>query len=204
MIINKNRDVSLLILLIVSCFFSFPAWAFPGDQDRHQAIKAYLGEFCSFEPSSTIYQAIDNVLQRMPYQDFLNVTNRRRPVLFTEFYDSGTARFASSSEFMVLPGESPCCQEGFTIVKLGLSLGLSKTKEPIEAVVAHELAHRVLDHIRKGNVNCDAERQSNALIKKWGFRKEFQEASRIFGQKKGDPAACQEALPKRPTLPKVN
>jgi len=196
-----NRALSLIIL---SCFLSSLAWASGAGHHRREVIKKYLGEFCSFEESSTIYQAIENVLQRMPYKDFLTVTNRRRPVIFTEFYDSGTARFASSSEFIVLPGEAPCCQEGFTIVKLGLSLGLSKTKEPIEAVVAHELAHRVLEHIRKGNVNCDAERQSNALIKKWGFREEFQEASRLFGQKKGDPAACQEASPtSRSTLPKV-
>ena len=49
-------------------------------------------------------------------------------------------------------------RRGLLLVKLGLSLGISQTQEPIEAVVAHELAHRVLDHIRKGNVNCDAER----------------------------------------------
>lgn len=195
-----NRALSLIML---SCFLSSPAWAYGAGHDRREVIKKYLGEFCSFEESSTIYQAIDNVLQRMPYKDFLKVTNRRRPVIFTEFYDSGTARFASSSEFVVLPGDVPCCQEGFTLVKLGLSLGISQTKEPIEAVVAHELAHRVLDHVRKGNVNCDAERQSNVLIQKWGFKQEFQEARHLFGQKKGDPAACQEKSPTRPILPKV-
>ena len=41
-------------------------------------------------------------------------------------------------------------------------------------------------------MNCNAERASNRLIKKWGFAKEFKEASDLFGQKKGDPAACQE------------
>lgn len=190
------RSSIVLFGLLLAVFLSFPVLAASGDNDRPRAIEKYLGEFCAFERSSTIYQAIENVLERMPSKDFLNVTDRRRPVIFTEFYDSGTARFASSSEFIVMPQDAPCCQEGFTIVKLGLSLGLSKTKEPIEAVVAHELAHRVLDHIRKGNVNCDAERRSNALIKKWGFGKEFKEASRIFGQKKGDPAGCQEVPPR--------
>lgn len=164
-------------------------WKF---NDRPEVIEEYLAEFSSFQGASLIGTAIKNVLQRMPNEDFLNVTDRQRPVIFTEFYDSGTARFASSSEFIISPDAPPCCREGFTIVKLGLSLGLSKTPGPIEAVVAHELAHRVLDHIRKRHVNCDAERQSNALIKKWGFKEEFQEASRIFGQKKGDPAGCQE------------
>ena len=172
------------------------AWAFTKDSigvpERSEAIKEYLNEFCFYQDPDVIYRAIKDVLLRMPYKDFLNVTNRQRPVIFTEFYNEGTARFASSSEFMVAPNAPACCREGFTLIKLGMSLGLSRTPGPIEGVVAHELAHRVLDHIRKGNVNCDAERASNALIKKWGFKKEFKEASKLFGQKKGDPAACQE------------
>jgi len=174
--------------------------------DRPELIKEYLGEFCFYQDPSLIYQAIRNVLLKMPYNDFLNVTNRQRPILFTEFYDSGTARFASSSEFIVSRDDPPCCKEGFTLVKLGMGLGLAKTPGPIEGVVAHEIAHRVLDTIRKGNVNCDAERASNALIRKWGFKKEFKEASQLFGQKKGDPVACQEAPhkanPRDPILPK--
>jgi hypothetical protein len=160
--------------------------------DRPEVIKEYLSEFSFYQDPSLIYQAIKDVLLRMPYKDFLNVTNRQRPVLFTEFYDSGTARFASSSEFIVTADDPPCCKEGFTIIKLGMGLGLAKTPGPIEGVVAHEIAHRVLDSIRKGNVNCDAERAANALIREWGFKKEFKEASQLFGQKKGDPAACQE------------
>ena len=168
-------------------------WKF---NDRAELVKEYLGEFSFYQDPSLIYQAIQDVLLRMPYKDFLSATNRQRPMLFTEFYDSGTARFASSSEFMVSGDDSPCCKEGFTIIKLGMGLGLAKTPGPIEGVVAHEIAHRVLDSIRKGNVNCDAERASNALIKKWGFKKEFKEASKLFGQKKGDPAACQETSKK--------
>jgi hypothetical protein len=164
--------------------------------DRLEVVKEYLGEFCFYQNPDVIYRAVADVLLRMPYKDFLNVTDRQRPVLFTEFYDSGTARFASSSEFILTEDDPPCCKEGFTIVKLGMGLGLAKTPGPVEGVVAHELAHRVLDSIRKGNVNCDAERRANALIKKWGFKEEFKEASKLFGQKKGDPAACQE-VPQR-------
>jgi hypothetical protein len=169
--------------------------------DRPEVVKEYLGEFCFYQDPSVIYQAVKEVLLRMPYKDFLNATNRQRPMLFTEFYDSGTARFASSSEFIATKDDPPCCTEGFTIVKLGMSLGLAKTPGPIEGVVAHEIAHRVLDSIRKGNVNCDAERAANALIQKWGFKKEFKEASRLFGQKKGDPAGCQEVSHKTNTNP---
>jgi len=171
------------------------SWKF---NDRPEIIKEYLGEFSFYQSPSLTYEAIRDVLQRIPYKDFLNVTSRQRPVLFTEFYDSGTARFASSSEFIVNRDSPPCCKEGFTLIKLGMSLGLAKTPGPIEGVVAHEIAHRVLDHIKKGHVNCDAERLSNRLIMKWGFKKEFKEASQLFGQKKGDPAPCQEAPKKAP------
>lgn len=192
------------IILLVLLLGGFWAWASPkGDDislDRAKVIKAYLGEFCFYQSPSLIYQAISDVLLRMPYKDFLNVTNRQRPVIFTEFYDSGTARFASSSEFILTKDDPPCCKEGFTIIKLGMGLGLAKTPGPIEGVVAHEIAHRVLDSIRKGNVNCDAERAANVLIRKWGFKKEFKEASKLFGQKKGDPAACQESP--KPNFPR--
>jgi len=165
-------------------------WIF---DDRPEVVQEYLSEFCFYQEPSLIYEAVRNVLLKMPYEDFLSATRRERPMLFTEFYLEGTARFASSSEFIVNPEDPPCCKEGFTLVKLGMSLGLAKTPEPIEGVVAHEIAHRVLDSIRKGNVNCDAERAANHLIVKWGFKKEFKEASQLFGQKKGDPAGCQEA-----------
>lgn len=160
--------------------------------DRAEVVREYMDEFCFYEDPSMIFKAVREVLMRMPYKDFLSVTRRERPMLFTEFYDAGTARFASSSEFIVSDDEPPCCQQGFTIVKLGMGLGGAKTPGPIEGVVAHEIAHRVLDSIKKGNVNCGAERAANALIKKWGFKKEFKEASRLFGQRKGDPAACHE------------
>jgi hypothetical protein len=161
--------------------------------DRPEVVQEYLDEFCFYQPPSLIYEAIKDVLLKMPYKDFLKATDRRRPMLFTEFYTEGTARFASSSEFIVTPDSPPCCSEGFTIVKLGMSLGLAKTPGPIEGVVAHEIAHRVLDSIRLGHTDCDAERRANRLIVKWGFKKEFKAASQLFGQKKGDPAGCQES-----------
>ncbi len=78
------------------------------------------------------------------------------------------------------------------MIKLSMGLGIAKTPSAIEGVVAHELAHRVLDHVRNGKVSCQAEREANALIKQWGFKKEFQEASRLFGHRQGDPASCQD------------
>ncbi len=168
------------------------SWA---KDDRDEVITEYLGEFCSLQGFPKIYTAIKDVLKKIPYKDFLNVTSRRRPVIFVEVYDSGTARFASSQEMIISQQEPPCCQEGFTLMKLGLGLDGGKSSTEIEGVVAHELAHRVLDHIINGNVDCNAEREANALIKKWGFGEEFKAASAAFGQRKGDPVSCQEKNP---------
>jgi hypothetical protein len=190
--ITYNEPLSKEVHHLVTFYFQGDQLAQWKLNDRSEVTKEYLSEFCSLQGFPIIYTAIKNVLEKMPYKDFLTVTDRNRPVIFTEFYDSGTARFASSQEFIVSKDDPPCCKEGFTLIKLGLSLGLAKTPEPVEGVVAHELAHRVLDHIRKGNINCDAERRSNRLIKEWGFTSEFKEASQLFGQRKGDPAGCQE------------
>ena len=183
-----------IVLFLFLLFSSHDAFAsdVPTEKDRKQVMDQYLSEFCSLQGFPKIFTAIQDVLMRMPYKDFLIVTNRQRPVIFMEVYDSGTARFASSQELIIDKKDEPCCREGFTVIKLGLGLDGAKDSVPIKGVVAHELAHRVLDHIRKGYVNCDAERQANRLIKKWGFGKEFLEASRVFGQRKGDPAGCQE------------
>lgn len=160
--------------------------------NRKEVMDEYLGEFCSLQGFPKIFTSIQDVLMRIPYKDFITVTNRERPVVFLEVYDSGTARFAGSQEFILTKDDAPCCREGFTIIKLGLGLDGASNPAAIKGVVAHELAHRVLDHIRKGYVNCDAERQANRLIKSWGFGKEFIEASHAFGQRKGDPVGCQE------------
>lgn len=171
-------------------FFGCP-WAWAGE-DRAAAAEKYLEEFCSLQRFPVIYQAIKSVLEKMPREDFLKVTDRRRPAIFVEFYDTGTARFASSQEFIISKKEESCCEEGFTLVKLGLGLGKAETPGPIEGIIAHELAHRVLDHIRQGHTDCSAEREANALIKQWGFGEEFKQAGEMFGSMEGDPAACQE------------
>lgn len=58
------------------------------------------------------------------------------------------------------------------------------TPAAIEGIVAHELAHRVLEHIQRGHVSCTAEREANQLIKSWGFGEEYKSASAEFGQAK--------------------
>ncbi|MBF0531762.1 MAG: hypothetical protein HQL23_01555 [Candidatus Omnitrophica bacterium] len=158
---------------------------------RKEAVREYLDEFCG--PSGKVYMAIQNVLERIPFADFVTVTDRRRPVVFTEYYAGGTARFGNSSEIIASPEYAPAFENGFTLIKLSTALDdLAKSTAPIEGVIAHELAHRVLEHILKGNVSCDAEREANALVKKWGFAAEYQAARKIFGRKRGEPKSCRE------------
>jgi hypothetical protein len=163
--------------------------------DRVEVAEEYMSEFSSPTfgvDGGKIHKAIKDVLVRMPLTEFMKVTERRRPIIYTETWDSGTARFANSSEFMVGEDDIICCQDGFTLIKLSMGLNAAKTPDAIKGIVAHETAHRVFEHIKTGNTGCNAERQANALIKKWGFAKEFKEASELFGHQEGDPAPCQE------------
>ncbi len=93
----------VLSVCVASCLFFGPqVRAF---EDRGKAIDKYLDEFCSLQGFPKIFTAIKEVLRRMPYKDFLYVTNRKRPVFFIEVYDSGTARFASSQEVIFSKNE---------------------------------------------------------------------------------------------------
>jgi len=152
--------------------------------DRKEASREYLGEFCSAtirDAFPKMFGAINHVLINMPVEAFIKATDRKRPVLFTEFFDSGTAQFASSSEIMTVPDDVPAFQNGFTLIKLGTGLEQAADPRAIEGVVAHELAHRVLDHIKHRKTTCDAEREANALIKTWGFGESYKQASAEFG-----------------------
>lgn len=161
---------------------------------RTQAVDAYLAEFSS--PSlmrSRIGPAIRDVMMRIPVDALSKVMNRRRPVMFVEVASSGTAKFASSAEVMMTEQDAPAYQEGMTLIMISDALS-EGTPEAIEGIVAHELAHRVMDNIRNNHISCQAEREANRLIKSWGFNKEYQNASQEFGQAKvGDGVAgCQE------------
>ncbi len=164
-------------------------------EKRGQIIDGYLEEFCSgaFLNNSKIGPSIRDVMMRMPVNDLEIVMNRRRPVMFVEMYDVGTAKFVSSSEMIVRPEDKPAFQEGMTIIKISTALE-NGSSEAISGIVAHELAHRVFDHVRRGEVSCQSEREANQLIKSWGFEKEYEAASAEFGRKKegSGVASCQE------------
>ena len=162
--------------------------------ERAKMVDAYLDQFCSPDlRGAVVGSAIRDVMMRLPADAFVKVVDRRRPVLFTEVYDAGTAKFASSSEIIVGKSDVPAFQEGMTILKLSTALN-NGPQAAAEGIVAHELAHRVLDHVRRGEVSCKAEREANRLVKAWGFAAEYKSASDEFGTKKagGHVASCQE------------
>ena len=162
--------------------------------DRTEVIREYLGEFCSRgirEDLPKMYQAIVEVLRRLPQEVFREVTDRQRPVLFTEYYYTNTGRFANSSEVIVVDGDVPAFQKGLTITKLSAELETADSVKPIIGVVAHELAHRFLKHTRqrKGD-SCDQERKANHTIIRWGFGEEFRLASERFGVPRNHRSVC--------------
>ncbi len=155
--------------------------------DRTEIAKEYLGEFCSqgiMAGDSKVFQAIWQVFMKVPDDVFFTITNRRRPVLFTEYYDSGMGQFANSSEIYTLPNDPPAFEDGLTIVKLSSGLNEGGSVEAITGIVAHELAHRVLEHAKKKGPGCEMEREANRLIQIWGFKNEFLEAKKFFGHDK--------------------
>jgi len=162
--------------------------------DREEIIREYLGEFCSLgirDNHPKIYQAITEVLRRLPHEVFRKVTDRRRPVLFTEYYHTGTGRFANSSEVTVVAGDVPAFQKGLTITKLSAELETADSAKPIVGVVAHELAHRFLEHTRqRQEPACLRERQANQTIIRWGFEEEFRLAGQWFGDTHAQRSSC--------------
>ena len=167
-------------------------WSF---NNRKEVVEEYLGEFCSqgiVQGDPKMYAAVKNVLEKIPQEVFLAVTDRTRPVLFTEFYDAGTARFASSSEILSTPDDVPSFQNGLTIIKLGTALNTADSPDAIAGVVAHELAHRYLEHFKRPKKNCALEKEANQTIQKWGFKEEFSQAKKFFGHHEGESQSCQE------------
>jgi len=163
--------------------------------DRREVIKEYLSEFASgglpvrYEK---IYTAIQNALSKLPQDVFLSVTDRSRPILFLDFYTSGIARFAGSTEFSVLPDDPATFGQGFYMIKLGDELNSINDVQAIEGVILHEIAHRVLEHLKKQGFSCEMEKEANQLVKSWGFEEEYKKASHQFGSKEPGDSPCHE------------
>ena len=152
--------------------------------DRAEVVEEYLGEFCSqgiIQGEPKIYTAIKNVLLKLPTDAFLVVTNRSRPLLFTEYYHTGSSRIANTSEISILKDDPPTFTQGLGIVKLSSELEEASDPDAIEAVIAHEIAHRILGHAQAKKSFCQAEKEANQLIKTWGFDEAFKKAKASWG-----------------------
>jgi len=196
-LLNNIIKYSLILILLT---FSHCGWAndISPNQSRPELVQHYLNEFCSISfpmhyPKT--YKAIQHVLNKIPDDVFLAVTERRRPILFTEYHTTGIGRFANSSEIFVLPDDVPAFQDGMTIIKLSAELESADSSQAIEGVIAHELAHRFLEHILKKTERCQREKEANHLIQDWGFAEEFELARKKFGRKDGVKSGCEETKP---------
>lgn len=143
--------------------------------DRREVTREYMGEFCSeaLLNSPKIRSAIRDVFERIPEEIFLFVTRRDFPALFVEYYTKGNPRLSNSGEVRILKDDPPTFGKGIWIVKINSELEQIADKAAVEAIVAHELAHRVLRQAPEKNDTAEKERAANRLIKKWGFEKEF-------------------------------
>jgi hypothetical protein len=159
-----------------------------GVDGRAEFIREYLGEFASGyyqNGNSLTRKAILNVLTSIPWKDVLVLTNRRRPVVFVENHSDGPGRIANSTDMRSFKGDPPTCTEGLWIVKLSTELEGAGSVDEIESIVAHEMAHYLLDNGRR--ISADPagtgkyEREAAGLVEKWGFADEMQKARARFG-----------------------
>lgn len=170
----------------------------PITQSRQQGVQQYLGEFASGQfPSSypQIYTALTHALEKLPEDIFLTLTDRDRPILFVVSMTSGIGRYANSTEFVMREDDPPTFQNGFYLVTLSDELDAAFDPLAIEGILFHEMAHRYLEHLKKAEFSCEMEREANRLVKQWGFEKEYQKASEIFGSKTEGDSPCKDTVP---------
>jgi len=153
--------------------------------DRREVVTEYMSEFCSqaFKINYvSIHEAIKYVLTRIPQKDFLTITERSYPVVFTEYHNVGQGQYANSAGMIGMKEDPPTFTGGFYLVKLNTGMNNMGAVKEIAGVVAHELAHRVLGHSGAKEYSLDMERKANVLIIKWGFQEEFKKACQRFGE----------------------
>jgi len=156
-------------------------WVF---DDRAEIAAQYLSEFCSqsfIQHFTKVYDGIKNALMKIPYDIFLEITDRSKPMLFSETYSSGMSRYAGSSNIRTFPDDAPAFMDGLTIVKLSVEMNKARDVQAIEGVILHEIAHRVLKHSLVQVYSKEYERAANQQVIDWGYEKEFLKAKEQFG-----------------------
>ena len=193
---------TFLIVMLAVFFLTRPVFGVEKEDARAKAVHAYVHEFVGDnvkESYPKIGQAIENVFMKLPDNVFRSLTDRSRPVIFVVNITAGIAKYANAVEFDIRPEDPPTFQKGFYLIKLGDDLEDLGDVVAIEGVVAHELAHRYLEHL-KVPFSCDIERQANQQAKDWGFGKEYLSAKETFGSKTPTDSPCHDhPAPKKET-----
>lgn len=151
---------------------------------RAEIVREYLSEYCSqafIHYIPKMYQAISNCMNKIPIEVFYEITDRSRPVLFTEVHYKGMSRFAATSNVISFEHDPPSFEKGFTLIKLSTEMGDIGTVPAIEGVIYHELAHRYLVHGGEFYKPVN-ELQANRLVEEWGFKEELDAARATFGE----------------------
>jgi len=166
--------------------------------DREEMAKQYLSEFAS---GNILFNypkqrsALLNALQKLPLDIYLEVTDRRRPIIFIDYYTDGIAKYAGSMEFRMRESDPPTFENGFYIIRMGDGLNDAEDEGAIEGVVLHEIMHRTLEHLRaEDKESCELEKEANQKLKELGFEEEYKKASEFFGAKKKGDSPCSDKL----------
>jgi len=168
--------------------------------DREEMAKQYLSEFAGGNllfSYPKVREALLNALQKLPLDIYLTVTDRRRPILFIDYYTGGIARYAGSLEFTMRETDPPTTFEnGFYIIRLGDGLNDATSSEAIEGIVLHEIMHRLLEHLKnEGQAHpCELEKEANQKLKELGFERAYAKASEEFGAKEKGDSPCTDIL----------
>ncbi len=159
---------------------------------RSEIVDEYLSEFASgglMRSYPNISKALVNAMNHLPEEAFFKVTDRKKPLVFLDVITSGIARYANATQMRLRADDPPAFQDGFYVIKLGDELNNGDAKA-IEGVILHEIIHDYLDHLNGAPVTCDTERQTNRLLKEWGFEENWQMASDQFGAKNKSDSPC--------------
>lgn len=162
-----------------------------------EEIQAYVAEFVSpliKQNYPNIYEGLENALGKVPYDVLKEVTRRERPIVLVPSIQSGIARFANATEFEQEKGKEPAFSEGFYLIILADELNNVEDSEAVEGVVAHEIAHRYLEHLKSPKKGCELEKEANALLKEWRMEREFNTAKKVFGHKQEGDSPCADEI----------
>lgn len=185
-----------ICLLVLICLFNLALVpACPAQEAEHnERIINYMKEFVSGDllHQKKTRTAIEQVLSNLPDEAADRLLSRDFPILFIMSYTTTIARFARAQAFFVEPDDPPHFAEGLYIITLADELESKGTVEAIAGIVAHELAHKYLEHLRAPTSTCEMERQANNLIKSWGFEDAFVQAKDLFGAKHKSDSRCYE------------